>query len=84
MTRDEEITEGHGRQIHSGKVKIWDEVTVTIRVGDGNYLKFSHGQERLVRNNGQAIAKAERTLNENIREVVEARIEEYKMLIEEV
>lgn len=68
------------------KVRVWDEITLRVSVGDNdyNFLRFTHGQEAWAANNPRARARAERDLHESILEIATARVNEFEALIREV
>lgn len=72
------------RKSESPRAIVWDEITVTVNLGDMNFIKFTHGQQRTCRNNARAVARTEREINDFVREIVAARSTEYRELIEEI
>lgn len=80
-------TPATSRRASSGPVRVWSEASVTIAVSENpnQYLKFTHGFEKMAPNDSSAaIARTEREIYEACERVLDRRVKRIARLIREM
>lgn len=83
--RTRSTTAAARRAKQGNPTQVWGEVTVTVAIGDNQFVKFTFGHERTAPNDdAETLDRYERLIHRRNEEVVSRRVEQYARLIKEV